>query len=277
MESGRSSGCVYRLVVEMPGRAVVYDAAPFRSRKRAVAHVAAAVRRCALQGDVATVTLEQAELRHRSRSPGASPGNGNGHWTTLERWDGVVVRRILDQSATATGRDLRATRAATLGTPLSEATQRHKPPTGPVHLPATAPASGCAAAVQHAAGPPAPAVEEARTEPDRSRALPAGPRGRQVTRKGHRWHTAVMLVLAGLVWVALAVLLAGGHLISLFTDVGPARPQVVIDLPFDAPATTIPSPALTPPDGSGAGGADGPAGAAPTAGDAPSLILFRPR
>jgi len=86
-----------------------------------------------------------------------------------------------------------------------------------------------------------------------------------------------MLVLAGLVWVALAVLLAGGHLMSLFTDVGPARPQIVIDLPFEAPATTSPTPAVTPPDGSGAGGADGPAGPAPTASDAPSLILFRPR
>lgn len=277
MESGRSSGCVYRLVVEMPGRAVVYDAAPFRSRKRAVAHVAAAVRRYAPQGDVATVTLEQAELRHRSRSPGASPGNGNGHWTTLERWDGVVVRRILDQSAAATGRDLNGTRVATLRTPLNETAHRPGPSAAPVHLSATAPAVGCAAAIQHTTEPPALPVEEARTPPDRSRALPPGPRGGQVTRKGHRWHTAVMLVLAGLVWVALAVLLAGGHLISLFTDVGPARPQTVVDLPFDAPATTSPSPAVNPADGSGAGGADGPAGSAPTSGEAPSLILFRPR
>ncbi len=277
MESGRSSGCVYRLVVEMPGRAVVYDAAPFPSRKRAIAHVAAAVRRYAPQGDVATVTLEQAELRHRSRSPGASPGNGNGHWTTLERWDGVVVQRILEQSAAAIGRDPHGTSAATLSVPLKETVHRPGPPADAVHPAATASAVACAAAIQHAAEPPAPAVEGARTEPHRSRALPAGPRGRQVTRKGHRWHTAVMLVLAGLVWVALAVLLAGGHLISLFTDVGPARPKVVIDLPFDAPASTSPSPAVTPPDGSGAGGADGPTAPAPTANDAPSLILFRPR
>lgn len=277
MESGRSSGCVYRLVVELPGQAVVYDAAPFRSRKHATGHVAAAVRRYALQGDVATVTLEQAELRDRSRSSGASPGNGNGHWTTLERWDGVVVRRILDQSATATDRGKRETRAVTPGIPQNEAVQRREPAPTTSRPSATSAAAGTTAAVQHAAEPPTRAVDEARTEPDRSRLPPAGPRGRQVTRKGHRWHTAVMLVLAGLVWVALAVLLAGGHLISLFTDVGPARPQTVIDLPFDAPAATSPSPGVTPPDGSGAGAADRPAGPAPTANDGPSLILFRHR
>lgn len=277
MESGRSSGCVYRLVVELPGQAVVYDAAPFRTRKRAVAHVAAAVRRYALQGDITTVTLEQAEVRQRAPSSGSASGNGNGHWTKLERWDGIVVRRILEQRAAPIGGNGHGPRPVVPAAPPSALVTPREPPAVQTEAPATGPVVGSEAAVEQAVQPRMREVAADQSEPPHSCPPPSRPQGPQTARKGHRWHTAVMLVLAGLVWVALAVLLAGGHLISLFTDVGPARPQTVIDLPFDAPAATSPSPAVTPPDGSGAGAADRPAGPAPTANDGPSLILFRHR
>ena len=255
MESDRSTGSMYRLVVNLPGRDVVYDAPPFRTRKRAVARVAAAVRGHAGEGTITAVTLEGAvrEATVADRSP--SPTNGDGHWRTLERWEGVVIRRILEQrrgpgpSPSVPGgpcaRPLEPSSVCCAAAPETV----HPLPGGPAmaqHAMVTvaeptgaAPVGWTQASAADADPAPASAVGDGRG----TGLQPSTSRGRRVpdaTRKGHRWHTAAMLVLAGLVWVALAVLLAGGHLSSLFTDAGLPRSQMVSDLPFEAPAATEP-------------------------------------
>lgn len=275
MESDRSSGSVYRLVVSLSGHDVAYGSPPFRSRKRAVAHVATAVRRHADLGAITAVTLEGTTrtTKAATQRPAPTNGNGNGRWHALERWDGAVVRRILDQWSAAAGA-IGPPQAGPPCGPLPEtpgradagshrsgagdARDRVAPdPVGARDVPGTEDnGRRTSRALQEASSEtptqtevaddgehPLSNAESAGCPPEIHARSPAAKLNRSIAdtaRKGHRWHTAVMLVLAGLVWVSLAVLLAGGHLSSLFTDAGLQRPQVVSELPFDAPAAGEP-------------------------------------
>jgi hypothetical protein len=99
----RADAPVYRLLVRVGRRDVVFDAPPFSRYKQAMSQVATAVRRHAHRGRVQAVVLQRGELRNgqdhsaAGRHPPADR-TAERHWTDVMSWDGAVVARILRQA-----------------------------------------------------------------------------------------------------------------------------------------------------------------------------------
>jgi|GEM_PF-6808092 len=205
MELG-GTGSIYRLVVDFARREAIGDR-PFRSRKRAVGRVSALVHAHADSDEIVAVRLERADIRIIS-------SNGDGKrtsvpgipWRTVERWNGDVVRRILWQRARWNGAHSPDVRSSV------EAPRKLLPTTS-----SETTASAAQSPLSILGGP----------DQQRTRAASIG--------RSHRWHTTAMLTLAALVWVALALLLAGGHL-SILLERGGRPPAMATELPFDVPA-----------------------------------------
>lgn len=231
-EPESSNGVVYRLVVTVDGREAVFNGAPFRDRKRAIAQVAAAVRHYARQAEVRRVALQRGAVstadtavahsnaadravahsgaadRAVARGAASCPDRlpGSAAWTTIARWDSDVVQRILRQDGVPPR------------TPVVVA-QRHSDPVA---------ATPTCAPLPHAAVAPAAA------------GAPRTPHVGRVWPKSQRWPVLVTAGLLALVWIVLTLLLTGGHPGGLFAGATASQPAVVGELPVEAPARPAP-------------------------------------
>jgi hypothetical protein len=237
-EPESSNGVVYRLVVTVDGREAIFNGAPFRDRKRAIAQVAAAVRHYARQAEVRRVALQRGAVstagtavahsnaadravahsnaadRAVARGAASCPGRlpGIAAWTTIARWDNDVVQRILRQDGVPPR------------TPVV-VTQRHSDTVAATPTCAPLPPAGVAPAA-----PPTPAAAGAPRTPHVGRVWP----------KSQRWPVLVTAGLLALVWIVLTLLLTGGHPGGLFASATASQPAVVGELPVEAPARPAP-------------------------------------
>jgi len=110
MELDKKPGRIYRLVVDLRNRQVVFAARPFGRYKDAVSSVATAIRRHAPDGEAQEVLLQAgAPLENTSSlsqrdAPGTQVASCVARWTTLERWGRDVIERILAQNGNGHGR-----------------------------------------------------------------------------------------------------------------------------------------------------------------------------
>ncbi|MCA9244817.1 MAG: hypothetical protein KDA32_12725 [Phycisphaerales bacterium] len=110
-------GSVYRLVVSLDEREMVYGPRSYSGFSEAQADVADAVRAGARLGDVRYVRLERADAAITAKS---LPEDAD--WRESKRWNGPVVARVLAQAELATG-----TTAGSAALPASLTTLPFKP------------------------------------------------------------------------------------------------------------------------------------------------------
>ena len=191
---------VYRLVVRLDGRHVVYDAPLFRHFKEARTHVAIAICRHACDGPVQHVLLQSttppshdAPTIAHGDSPDVLTPHTNG-WKTVTYWDSDVVQRILAQNGLAAPPVAPPvpTPKPQLASAAPPAPQQPKPKPRPQAVAAPAPPQPKPNPRPPAAAPPAPRpvarppVELAqKPKPTRPAAAPARPPAQPAGRPTH--------------------------------------------------------------------------------------------
>ncbi len=226
MAGEEAPGCTYRLVLIRDGRRIVHATA-LQNYKQAVACVADAVRTHAGGGRVTGVLLER-RFEHRPKPDATvlSPA-----WVVVEQWGSEVILRILrqngyhhpaaNQEPSALAASL-STRADRDGTPQMRPAQ---------------PGALMERRQLHPSSPPAAA---SLALPVIVPEQPAGERPR-----GHHWHFAAGLSVILIAWIAIAMVLAGGHLFRLLESRPASQPSIVKELPFTGPPQALGRPPAT--------------------------------
>lgn len=207
---------VYRLLVEIDDRQIVFDAPPFRTFKQARAQIAGAVRRHAQDGAIHGVILQAGQpvgtaqvFPPRARSVRECALR----WSTLDRWGTAVITRILAQTTEASS--LAETRRddSSAETHDDSASSTEEPATIATAAPAviTAPPQPAPAPIPATTADSPASHRPQRREPT-APSRPVAPPGQHRTTT---WQLPLTMVFLLATWAAFAALVMGGNLFDL--------------------------------------------------------------
>ena len=252
----------FRLVVQLDDCEIVRDSLRFSQYKRALSHVATAIRDHAYDGALNEVILQQAKPADRPAMTAPADPAVDESWEDVERWGPDVVRRILAQDLLQRGKRLpplgRTTPTHT-PRPLKPAARRARtivPPTPAppiVAPPVNAPPIDAPPAV--VPEPVRPSIPEPAPSPTPTPAPvvapapvvtpPAKPQtaARPAERKIHRsraWYIVVGLAIVAGTWVSVLACMCGGQPSNVL------RALEMREQPADAEAISFDGPVILP-------------------------------